>query len=168
MPVELRLARLRRGVVRRDAARVLSFVDEGVHPIRRFWPGLAARRGHGRLSYLAGPEPDRATSRVDPDGGAVGLRTFDSCVIACGDGGTAEALRADIVKTVAPSSDPRLVQRREQSKTTGTSQGGRRDRASLRRNAEFQLGSPSDESSADADAPKVAYLRNRPPAQVRH
>ena len=109
-----------------------------------------------------------------PTEGPSACELLDSCVIACGDGGTAEALRADIVKTVAPSSDPRLVQRREQSKTTGLLLKVQdAHRASLRRNVtEFQLGSPSDESSwgstpTPQKSPTLGIVRQRKFALTR-
>ena len=72
------------------------------------------------------------------------------------------------MKTIAPSSDPRLVQRREQSKTTGLLLKVQdAHRASLRRNVtEFQLGSPSDESSwgstpTPQKSPTLGIVRQR-------
>ena len=161
VPVELRLVRLRRGVVRRDAARVLG-VDEGAFIRAALWPGLA-RCAEGTVVCLISRDPNPTVRRAEliPTEGpsACDFRTRVSLRVATA---ARPSARADIVKTVAPSSDPRLVQRREQSKTTGLLLKVQdAHRASLPRNVtEFQLGSPSDESSwGSTPTPQsVAYL----------
>ena len=146
-----------------------AFVDEGAFVRAALWPGLA-RCAEGTVVCLISRDPNPTVRRAEliPTEGPSACELLDSCVIACGDGGTAEALRADIVKTIAPSSDPRLVQRREQSKTTGLLLKVQdAHRASLRRNVtEFQLGSPSDESSwgstpTPQKSPTLGIVRQR-------
>ena len=144
-----------------------SFVDEGCFIREGLWPGLA-RCAEGTVVCVLSRDPNPSMRRCEvfPTDGPSACVLLDSCVIACGDGGTAEALRADIVKTISPSSDPRLVQRavaRKQPKMFLKLQDAHRLR--LQRNA-YDPGSPTDESSYGSTptpkkSPTLGFIRQQ-------
>ena len=63
MPVELRLVRLRRGLVRRDAARVLGFRGEGAFIRAALWP--VSRGAPRAVVCLVSRDPNPTVRRAE-------------------------------------------------------------------------------------------------------